>query len=600
MYKTDYCGRLRASDAGRAVKLAGWVHRRRDHGGLIFIDLRDSQGIVQVVINPAEAPDAHATASSARNEYVLQVSGEVRPRAPQTVNPKMATGEIEVAAGAVTVLNAAKTPPFYINEPAEVDELTRLKYRYLDLRREEMQANLRLRHRVVKYIRDFLSERDFVEIETPTLVKSTPEGARDFLVPSRLHAGQFFALPQSPQQLKQLLMVAGFERYFQIARCWRDEDLRADRQPEFTQLDLEMSFTDEEEVLGLMEELYTGLSETVRPDLKLVTPFPRLPYAEVMERYGSDKPDLRYGLELTDVSAELEASEVTVFRSVVAKGGVVKGMVVAGGAEFTRKQIDELIDHVKQAGAGGLVSIALGGDGSLDGLTKDDVRSQVARVLTLEEVLALARKMGAGRGDVILLVADQKSRANTALDSLRRDVARRQGLVDHSVLHYAFITEFPLVEWSETEDRWDAAHHPFTAPHPDDVGILESDPGAVRSRAYDLTCNGWELGSGSIRIHDRALQERVFSLLRVSKEQQQERFGHMLEAFEYGAPPHGGFAPGIDRTVAILAGVLEHYDFLNIREVIAFPKTQSMSDPMMGAPSPVDAAQLNDLGLSLK
>ena len=595
MLKTDYAGDLRAEDAGRRVTLAGWVHRRRDHGGLIFVDLRDSRGIVQVVFNPAEAPDAHATGDRMRNEYVVRVTGTVTRRAPQTVNPRLPTGEIEVRAEEAEILNPARTPPFYINEPqVEVDELLRLKYRYLDLRRPAMHQHLVMRHRAAKYIRDFLSERGFIEVETPLLTRSTPEGARDYLVPSRIYPGQFYALPQSPQQLKQILMVAGVERYFQIARCLRDEDLRADRQPEFTQLDLEMSFVEEEDILSLMEELYTGLAQTLRPDLRLVTPFPRITYQEAVERYGSDRPDLRYGLELHDFSDLLAETEFGVFRSALAAGGRVRGLAVPGGAAFSRRQIDELTEFVKQYGARGLVSIGLLGEGSPETITAEDIRSPVGRYLTMEQVRAMAARAGARRGDLLLLVADRPKVVNNTLDGLRRELAARLGLADEGVLHFAFVVDFPLLEWSDEDGRWYAVHHPFTAPRPEDLPLLESDPGRVRARAYDLICNGWEVGGGSIRIHQREVQQRLFSVLGISDEEAAERFGHLLEAFEYGAPPHGGVATGLDRTVALLVGT--H----NIREVMAFPKTQSATDPLMGAPSPVPPEQLAELHIAVR
>ena len=603
MLKSHFCGELRKEHIGQQVTLAGWVHRRRDHGGLVFIDLRDSKGLAQVIFHPQEAPEAHTAARDVRGEFVLLVRGEVAARQPGTVNPNLPTGEIEVRAREVEVLNPSKTPPFPINERTEVEELLRLRYRYLDLRREHMQRNLWLRHRVIAFIRRFLGERGFIEIETPILTNSTPEGARDFLVPSRLQPGRFYALPQSPQQYKQLLMVAGFERYFQISRNFRDEDLRADRQPEFAQLDLEMSFATEEDILSLFEELFTGLARAVRPDLKLVTPFPRLTYAEAMRRYGSDKPDLRYGVELFDLSDQAAESEFGVFRNAVGSGGAVEGICVPGGAEFSRKEIDRLTTFVQGYGAKGLVSIGLLGEGDIATITMDDVRSPVAKYLSLDLVREAAQRADAKRGDLLLLIAGEGGkpklepgsvhRVKPALDGLRREVAARLKLADPDVLHYAFITEFPLVEWNDEEERWDAQHHLFVAPIEEDLPLFESDPARVRSRAYDLTCNGVELGSGSVRIHQRALQEKAFRLLGISDEDAQARFGHMLEAFEYGAPPHAGFAPGIDRVVAQLAGEED------IREVFAFPKTKSASDPMTGAPSPVTEEQLRVLGIEV-
>ena len=602
MLKSHFCGELRKEHIGQQITLAGWVHRRRDHGGLVFLDLRDSQGLVQVVIHPEE-PEAHTVAGDVRNEFVLLVRGEVVARQPGTENERLPTGEIEVRARELEVLNASRTPPFPVNEETEVEELLRLRYRYIDLRRERMQRNFWLRHRTIAFIRRFLGERGFIEIETPILTNSTPEGARDYLVPSRLQPGSFYALPQSPQQYKQLLMVAGFERYFQIARCFRDEDLRADRQPEFTQLDLEMSFASEEDILSLFEEMFTGLARAVRPDLKLVTPFPRLTFEESMRRFGTDKPDLRYGMELFDLSELAASSEFGVFSNAVGSGGSVEGICVPSGAELSRKEIDKLTTFVQGYGAKGLVSIALLGEGDIGSLTAEDVRSPVAKYLSPELLRGAAKLAGAQRGDLLLLVAGgggmrklepgSVQRVKPSLDGLRREVAARLKLADPETLHYAYITEFPLVEWNDEDDRWEAAHHLFTAPMEEDLHLFESDPARIRSRAYDLVCNGYELSSGSVRIHQRELQERVFRLLGISEEDVRARFGHMLEAFEYGAPPHAGFAPGIDRIVAQLAGEDD------IREVFAFPKTKNASDPMTGAPSPVTDEQLRTLHISV-
>jgi len=599
--KSDYCGDLRAADDGREVALAGWVHRRRDHGGLIFIDLRDSRGIVQVVFPPEESA-ARAVASEARGEYVLRIEGRVQRRRPGTENERLPTGEIEVRASRAEILNTAKTPPFYINEESDVDEALRLKYRYLDLRRERMHENIVLRAKVVKYIRDFLTERGFTEIETPVLANPTPEGARDYLVPSRIHPGNFYALPQSPQQFKQLLMVAGFERYFQIARCYRDEDLRADRQPEFTQLDLEMSFVEQEDILSLVEELYASMARAVRPDLETPAPFPRLTYAESMRRFGTDKPDMRFGMELVDFTQLVRETEFAVFRDAVASGGSVEGICVPGGAAFSRKEIDALTDVVKQLGAKGLVSLAFAA--APDAAADDEMRSPVLKFIGGDVARSMGRVAGAGAGDLVLIVAGQgglrakeagsAARVRPALDALRRTVAAKLGMVDRDVLKFAFIVDFPLVEWNDDEERWDAMHHLFTSARDEDMALIESDPAAVRSNAYDIVCNGWEIGSGSIRIHRREMQERILRLLGITAEQARQRFGHMLEAFEYGAPPHGGFAPGIDRTVALFAQESD------IREVIAFPKTKSATDLMTGAPSPVDPAALEAVGLQLR
>jgi len=595
MLKSHNCGQLRASDEGEAVTLAGWVHRRRDHGGLIFIDLRDHDGLTQVVFNPKDAAGAYAVADTVRGEYVLQVEGSVARRPKGTENAHLPTGEIEVKARAATVLNEAKTPPFYIVEETDVDELLRLKYRYLDLRRETIHRNIVLRARVTKFIRDYLTERGFTEIETPILTAPTPEGARDYLVPSRVHAGRFYALPQSPQQMKQLLMVAGFERYFQIAHCLRDEDLRADRQPEHTQLDLEMSFvSDEEDILGLLEGLYYALVQTVTPHFKVQAhPFPRMTYEESVRRFGVDKPDLRYGLELVDLTDALRESEFAIFRQTVAAGGVVRALCVSGGAEFSRKQTDDLTTFVQQYGAKGLVSLAFLGEGPIDSLSQDDIRSPVAKYFSVEQAREMARLAGATRGDILLMVADQAGVANKALDGLRREVAARLELADPGTLAFAFVTEYPMFEWSETEERWMSSHHPFTSPRAEDIPLMDSDPARVRSHAYDLVCNGWELFSGSIRIHRREVQEKAFGMLGIGPEEARRRFGHMLEAFEYGAPPHAGIGAGIDRLMAVLTGQPD------IREVIAFPKTKSATDPLTGAPGEVSEEQLRELHIAV-
>jgi aspartyl-tRNA synthetase len=595
MLKTHSCGELRLSDEGEMVSLAGWVHRRRDHGGLIFIDLRDHDGLVQIVFNPKENANAYAVADSCRGEYVLLAKGTVARRPLGTENTQLPTGEIEVRVTDAQVLNPAKTPPFYITEETDVEELLRLKYRYLDLRRETMHLNIVTRHRVVKFIRDFLSDRGFTEIETPLLTAPTPEGARDYLVPSRVHAGHFYALPQSPQQFKQLLMVAGFERYFQIARCLRDEDLRADRQPEHTQLDLEMSFiSDEEDIFRLAEELYYSLAQSLFPQRPVQAhPFPRMTYEESVRRFGSDKPDLRYGLELQDFSEALRDTEFSVFRQVLSSGGLVRGLCVPGGASFSRKQTDDLTTFVQQFGAKGLVSIAFLGEGNIDSLTEEDIRSPVAKYFTVEQAREMARIAGAQRGDMLLLVADKTSVANRALDGLRRELAERLELYDTKVLAFAFVKEYPLLEWSDTEERWMSTHHPFTSPYLEDLEFLDSDPGRVRSHAYDLVCNGWELFSGSIRIHQRDVQEKMFAALGISPEEAKRKFGHMLEAFEYGAPPHAGIGAGIDRLLAVLL------DQPDIREVIAFPKTKSASEPLTGAPTIVSEQQLRELRIAV-
>ncbi len=585
MLRTHAAGTLRIEHAGEPVTLAGWVHRRRDHGGLIFVDLRDASGLVQVVFHPEDAPEAFEVASQVRSEYVLQVEGEVVARQPGTENPDLDTGAIEVATRSAAILNAARTPPFPINQETNVDEATRLRYRYLDLRRDRMAQNLVLRHRVIAFMRRFLNDRGFLEVETPVLGLATPEGARDYLVPSRVHPGDFYALPQSPQQWKQLLMVAGVERYFQIARCYRDEDLRADRQPEFTQLDLEMSFVHEDDILGLMEELYAGLASEVAPQLDAPSPFVRMTYAESMERYGSDKPDLRFGIEISDLTDIVRDSEFMVFRRAIEAGGRVRGFAVPGGSDTPRRGADALEALAKESGAGGLVWIVYEEDGS--------VRSPVARFFEEEALAALASACGASDGDMLLIVADQDAVSSRVLDVLMRRVAEDRDLADPNVLAFAFITEFPMFEWDDQGQRWSAMHHLFTAPFEEDVERMEDDPAAARSRAYDLVCNGQEIGSGSIRIHRRELLSRVLRLLDLDESEAEERFGHMLEAFTYGAPPHGGIAPGLDRTVALFAGERD------IREVIAFPKTKSATDPLTGAPASVRGDQLSEVHIAL-
>jgi aspartyl-tRNA synthetase len=592
--RTHYSGELRKEHVGQQVTVAGWVNRRRDHGGLIFIDLRDREGMLQTVFNPEGSPEAHTTAGELRNEYVASIRGTIALRPAGTENKNLPTGDVELIADEIEILNRAKTPPFYINEDVEVEESLRLKYRYLDLRRERMQRNIVLRHRVVKYIRDFLDAKGFLEIETPVLIKSTPEGARDYLVPSRVHEGKFYALPQSPQQLKQLLMVAGYDKYFQIARCFRDEDLRADRQPEFTQLDLEMSFVDEADILNLMEELFTSLVEEIAPQLRVVKPFPRLSYDEVMEKYGCDKPDLRFGLELADVTDVFADCEFAVFRQVVRDGGKVRGLAAPGCASYSRSQLAELTDFVRGRGAKGLVTMALDGEPgeSLSDLTPEKVRSVVAKFLNSDQIAEVARRLGAKMGDLLLLVGDQPKVVDNVLSALRSEMGTRLGQANRDVMAFCFIEDYPLFERSE-EGQWEPMHHPFTAPRTEDVPLLETDPGRVRARHYDFVCNGSEISSGSIRIHTRDLQEKVFRILGYGAEETQSRFGHLLEALECGAPPHGGIAPGIDRFVMLLTGED------NIREVIAFPKTQSGADLMLDSPSPVSADQLRELHLRL-
>jgi len=595
LLKSHSCGELNKKNVGAKVTLAGWVDRRRDHGGLIFIDLRDREGIVQVVFNPETSEQCHQVASEMRSEYVVRVSGEVAPRPPGTENPKLATGDIEVIAQDTEILNPSKTPPFYISEDTEVEESLRLRYRYLDLRRTRMRENLLLRYKVVKFIRNFLDARGFIEIETPILIKSTPEGARDYLVPSRLYPGKFYALPQSPQQLKQLLMVAGMEKYYQIARCFRDEDTRADRQPEFTQLDLEMSFVEEEDILNLFEELFTTMVETIKPDWGLIKPFPRLTYAEAMERYGTDKPDLRFGLEIRDLTDIAAQSDFAVFRSALAGGGRVKGICAPGCAAYSRSQLDELNKLVQGLGAEGLVTMSLAASaGSLSNLTLEMVRSVAAKFLTLDQIKEIARCLGANVGDLLLIIAGKPELVDMALGELRREMGHRLKLDDPHLLAFAFIVNFPLLQRSKEGRRWEPMHHPFTAPRDEDVPLLDTAPEKVWAKHYDIICNGCEIAGGSLRIYTAELQRKIFRLLGYSDEEIKERFGHLLEAFDYGAPPHGGIAHGIDRMVMLLAGEE------TIREVIAFPKTQEAADLTFNAPSPVTEEQLAELHLRLR
>ena len=584
MLKDTYAGDLRASDAGRTVRLAGWVHRRRDHGGLIFLDLRDARGVVQIVFNPENAA-AHDVAHRVRNEWVLQVEGQVRLRASETANPNMATGEVEIVPTTCTVLNEAITPPFYINEPVDVDEQLRLKFRYLDLRRPEVAEVIYLRHEVVRFIREFLYERGFTEVETPTLIKSTPEGARDFLVPSRVRPGHFFALPQSPQIMKQLLMYGGIEKYFQIARCYRDEDTRANRVAEHTQLDLEMSFVEQEDVMALIEELYTGIGERFGKGPIAAKPFPRLDYADCMARYGIDRPDLRFGLEFVNIAEPLQGSAFQVFSTALASGGEIKAIRVPGKADMTRREIDELTEIARGGGARGLATIGIVSD--------EELRSPIAKFLSLAEIAGIKALTGAEVGDMLFIVADKPETVASALHSVRSALGVRLGLIHAKELSFAWVTGFPLLEWRPEEQRWDATHNPFCGFPESERHWLDDDPGKASSYQYDLVCNGSEIVGGSIRINTRADQEKVFALMGHSPEQQQERFGVVLDALEYGAPPEGGIGGGIDRLIMTLAGTE------NIRDVIAFPKASSGADPLMSAPSMVDKAQLDELGLML-
>ncbi|MFZ5904237.1 MAG: aspartate--tRNA ligase [Chloroflexota bacterium] len=588
MYKTHTCGELRAAHAGQTVTLAGWVHNFRTFGGVVFLVLRDRFGITQIVTDPENFPDAHKAIESARAEWVLQVEGVVRMRPADQFNPKMATGEIELEARRVAVLNHSKVTPIVVSRDEDENEDIRLKYRYLDLRRERMRNNLTLRHRVIKFIRDYMDSKGFLEIETPILFKATPEGARDYLVPSRVHAGQFYALPQSPQQLKQLLMVGGMERYFQIARCFRDEDQRGDRQPEFTQLDLEMAFVDRrEDIMDLLEGMYTKLVAEIVPHKRLFkSPWPHLTYTEAMERFGRDNPDIRFGLELKDITDLAAGSGFKVFEETAAGGGHVRGINARGCGDYTRKQIDALAASAQELGAKGLAWLAVTSTG--------EQKSSFAKFLSEERIQAVMSRMDAQKGDLLLFVADKPSVVLDVLGRLRNKLGNDLGLCDPNVLAFCWIIDFPFAFWSEEEHRWDPSQHPFTMPMPEDLHLIESDPGKMRGTQYDAVLNGNEVAGGSIRIHDRGIQEKIFKLIGLDMEVARERFGHMLEAFEYGAPPHGGIASGLDRFVMLLA------DEPNIREVIAFPKNQNARDVMADAPSPVEEKQLKELHIEIR
>lgn len=569
---------------GQEVVLNGWVNTRRDHGGLIFIDLRDRSGLVQVVFSPDVDSDAFHLAEQVRSEYVVAVQGAVRERPEGTENPNLVTGKVEVYARKLAVLNRAKTPPFYIEDGIEVDEVLRLKYRYLDLRRPEMKNNIMMRHRVVQKMRSYLDERGFIEIETPILTNSTPEGARDYLVPSRIHPGQFYALPQSPQTFKQILMVAGMEKYFQIARCFRDEDLRADRQPEFTQLDMEMSFVDEEDIFALVEQMIAEIFQAAGQQ-EIDRPFPRLTYEEAMAKYGSDKPDLRFDLPIVDLTGILRDVEFKVFASAIAAGGVVRAINARGCASFTRREIDDLGKMAVDNGAKGMAWIIVG---------DNELRSPITKFLNQEQIDALLQALDAKPGDLLLFGADSAPVVARVLGFLRLELARRLDLIKPEQLKFCWVVDFPLLEYDEEEKRYVAVHHMFTAPRQEDIPLLDENPGQVRARAYDLVLNGTEIGGGSIRIYQREVQEKMFSTIGMSSEESKERFGYMLEAFDYGTPPHGGIAFGIDRLIMIMA------NRQSIRDVIAFPKTQSAACPMTGAPSDVKARQLRELSIKIR
>lgn len=582
--RTHTCGELGLKDVAKDVILMGWVHRSRDHGGVIFVELRDRYGIIQVVFNPQQDDQVHQKAKSLRGEYVVAVKGEVRERPPGTVNPILPTGEVEVLARELRILNPAKTPPFLIEDDISTGEDIRLRYRYLDLRRPSMQRNLMLRHKVYQAARKFLDEQGFIEVETPVLTKSTPEGARDFLVPSRLHWGRFYALPQSPQIYKQILMVAGIDKYYQIAKCFRDEDLRADRQPEFTQIDLEMSFVEPEDIYQLVEALTQHiLREVLGVDIEV--PFKRLTYREAMERYGTDKPDLRFGLELVDVSHIVGSSNFKVFQDVLKVGGRVKGINVEGGAKFSRKQLDDLTDYALQQGAKGLIWAKV---------TELGIASPMAKFLSPQHTGELVQTFRGKPGDLLLLIADATEVVVNVLGSLRLRLGQQLGLIKDGQWSLVWVTEFPLLAYNEEEGRFVATHHPFTAPMDEDLSLLNGYPEKVRAKAYDLVLNGTEIASGSVRIYQRELQSKIFQLLGIGEKEARERFGFLLEALEYGAPPHGGIAFGFDRLVMLLAGCS------SIREIIAFPKTASATALMEGAPSAVSEEQLDELGLYLR
>ena len=580
MHRSCGCGRVTEKDCGKELTLAGWVNTRRDHGGLIFIDLRDRSGIVQVVMSPQYGEDAFHKAGDVRSEYVLAIRGIVRERSPETVNPKMQTGKIEVVVSEMRVLNKAKTPPFYVEDGIDVDETVRLKHRYIDLRRPEMQRNLIMRHKIVHEMRQFLDAHDFLEVETPILTKSTPEGARDYLVPSRVNPGKFYALPQSPQLFKQLLMVSGLERYFQIARCFRDEDLRADRQPEFTQLDIELSFEDQDFILDLMEHMMQRIFKNVL-NVDIQIPFKRITWDDAMNLYGSDKPDIRFDMHFYDISDLLRDTGFKVFRNVLDNGGIVKAITVKGAAAIPRRELDGLVDYVGNYGAKGLAWIGLNKDGSL--------KCQITKFLGEDKIREISKFCEAENGDLILIIADKPKVVAQALGELRLEMARRMNLIDENEFCFRWVTDFPMFEYSEEDKRWVAEHHPFTAPRDEDVQYLLTDPSKVYAKAYDMVLNGVEAGGGSLRIYQEELQEKVFKAIGITHEEAQEKFGFLLDAFRYGAPPHAGIALGLDRLVMLMLRLG------SIRDVIAFPKTQSAIDQMTQAPSEVVDMQLKEL-----
>lgn len=577
--RSHHCGQISEELTGQEIVLCGWVERRRDHGGLIFVDLRDRSGVVQVVASPDFDIESFHKAEAVRSEYVLCVRGDVRQRDTDTINPNMPTGTVEIVCKEMRVLNASKTPPFYIEDNVDVDENIRLKYRYLDLRRPEMQRNLVMRHKVTMAMRDFLDRHEFIEIETPMLTKSTPEGARDYLVPSRVNPGNFYALPQSPQLFKQILMIAGMEKYFQIARCFRDEDLRADRQPEFTQLDMEISFVDQEYILTLMEEMIAFIFETVL-GRKVVSPFPRMTWDDAMANYGSDKPDLRFDMKFTDVTELVKDTSFKVFKSVIDNGGVVKAINVTGNSQISRRDLDGLVEYVGQYGAKGLAWICF---------TPDGIKSQVMKFLGEDTINAIGKACKAETGDLVLMVADKPAVVAASLGQLRIEMARRMNLIDEDAFAFTWVLDFPMFEYSAEEKRYVAMHHPFTAPRDEDIDKLDTAPEQVYAKAYDMVLNGVELGGGSLRIYQEELQKKIFKVIGLTDEEAKSKFGFFLEAFEFGAPPHGGLAFGLDRMIMLM---LKRQ---SIRDVIAFPKTQSAIDQMSKAPSEVSAKQLKEL-----
>ncbi len=592
MYKDIGCGEVREKDEGKIFRFAGWVHKRRDHGSLIFIDLRDSKGIIQIVFDPSKSVDSHKIALSLRSEWVIEVKGSVKKRIKGAENPNLLTGKIEVIATEIKILNKSKTPPFEVNEDINIDENLRLKYRYLDLRKPKMQKNIKTRHIVTKAIWDFLHEKDFIQIETPILIKSTPEGARDYVVPSRVHQGNFYALPQSPQQMKQVLMVSGFERYFQIARCFRDEDLRADRQPEHTQLDFEMSFVEQDDVLNLVEDLYKYLIRKISPNAEIPEKFPRISFKESMDLYGTDKPDLRFDLKLVDLTDVFSNSDFGVFNKTIDSNGIIKGLVAPGCFSYSRSQISELNQLIVENGGPGVFTLTRTNKKNND-LEVQDIKSAFSKFVNIKKLKESILISKCEEDDLLLICAGSEKIVNQSLSLLRNKIAEDLNLIKTDSFSFAFIVDFPLFEWNLDEEKWDAMHHVFTSPKDEHIKYLDSNPGDIIGQLFDLVCNGVELGSGSIRIHNREVQEKVFNIIGYSSSEVSERFSTILESFEYGAPPHGGMGLGLDRLVAMLVGES------SIREVITFPKTQTAFDPLFDTPSLISNQQLTELNLDI-